>query len=97
VLRKRAAQNRLPAGVIVVHLFGQCADMDPILEACSRYEVPVLEDAAEALGARYKGKPAGSLGHVAAFSFNGNKIITTTGGGMLAARNEEAARRVRHS
>ncbi len=96
VLRKRAAQNRLPAGVIVVHLFGQCADMDPILETCSRYEVPVLEDAAEALGARYKGKPAGSLGHVAAFSFNGNKIITTTGGGMLAARNEEAARRVRH-
>jgi pyridoxal phosphate-dependent aminotransferase EpsN len=88
-LRERARRNRLPRAVIVVHLFGQCADMDPIVEACRHYSVPVLEDVAEALGAKYKGRPAGTLGEVAAFSFNGNKIITTTGGGMLVAQKRE--------
>ncbi len=86
-LDRRAAASKLPKALIVVHLFGQCADMDPILELCNRYEVPVLEDAAEALGSFYKGKPAGAFGQVAAFSFNGNKIITTTGGGMLVSPN----------
>jgi pyridoxal phosphate-dependent aminotransferase EpsN len=86
-LKERARCNRLPKAVVVVHLYGQCANMDPIMEVCSTYDVPVLEDAAEALGATYKGRKAGTIGHVAAFSFNGNKIITTTGGGMLVSRN----------
>jgi pyridoxal phosphate-dependent aminotransferase EpsN len=86
-LAERARHNRLPRSVIVVHLYGQCADMDSILEVCNRYEVPILEDASEALGSLYKGKPAGAFSQVAAFSFNGNKIITTTGGGMLISPN----------
>jgi pyridoxal phosphate-dependent aminotransferase EpsN len=84
-LRDAASLNALPKAVVVVHLYGQCADMDPIRVACARYNVPILEDAAEALGATYKGRRAGALGEVAAFSFNGNKIITTTGGGMLVS------------
>ena len=86
-LQRRAAIGKLPKAVVVVDLFGQSADMDPILEACAHYAIPVLDDAAEALGATYKGAPAGVLAHVAAFSFNGNKIITTTGGGMLVSSN----------
>lgn len=95
VLAIKAAANHLPKAVIVVHLFGQSADMDPIMEICHRYGIPVLEDAAEACGTQYKGKPVGTFGDVSAFSFNGNKMITTTGGGMLVARDPTIVDRVR--
>jgi pyridoxal phosphate-dependent aminotransferase EpsN len=88
-LRDRARRKQLPKAVIVVHLFGQSADMDPIMEACGEYEIPVVEDAAEALGATYKGRPVGAIAPVGVFSFNGNKIITTTSGGMLVAQDQQ--------
>lgn len=78
-------QGKLPAAVIVVNLYGQSADMAPILAACDRYEVPVVEDAAESLGATYRGKASGTWGKLGIYSFNGNKIITTSGGGMLVS------------
>jgi pyridoxal phosphate-dependent aminotransferase EpsN len=86
-LRERAAANRLPKALVVVHIYGQSADMDPILQACAEYGVVVIEDAAEAVGTLYKGKPAGTLGDAGVYSFNGNKIVTTTGGGMLVSRH----------
>lgn len=94
-LEERAARGRLPRAVVVVHLYGQSADMDPILAACERYDVPVLEDAAEAAGTHYKGKQVGQLGALGVFSFNGNKIITTTGGGMLCGHDPAAIAKAR--
>ena len=84
-LDKRARAGKLPRAVVVVHLLGQSADLDPIMAACDRHGVPVIEDAAEVLGATYKGRAPGTFGKAAAFSFNGNKIITTSGGGMIAS------------
>src|SRR5690606_5155533 len=78
---------RLPKAVMVVHLYGQCADLDAIAELCDRYGVTLIEDAAEALGATYRGRSPGSVGRLSVFSFNGNKIITTSGGGMLVAHD----------
>ncbi len=94
-MRQYASRNQLPKAVVVVDLYGQCADFDPILAVCREYGVPVLEDAAEAVGSTYKGKSAGTLGDVGAFSFAGNKIITTSGGGMLASSNPDWVRRAR--
>jgi pyridoxal phosphate-dependent aminotransferase EpsN len=84
-----AKRGKLPKAVIVVDLYGQCADYDPIQSACAKHGVPLIEDAAEALGATYKGRPAGSFGAMNIFSFNGNKIITTSGGGMLLSNRKE--------
>ena len=91
--RKR---NRLPKAVIVVDLYGQCADYDVIVPMCRELGVVVIEDAAEALMATYKGRPAGTLGDCGVFSFNGNKIMTTSGGGMFVSPDTEMADRVRY-
>ncbi|CUO28592.1 UDP-4-amino-4-deoxy-L-arabinose--oxoglutarate aminotransferase [Turicibacter sanguinis] len=80
--------NQIPKAVVVVNLYGQSADMDPIIELCEQYQVPILEDAAESLGATYKGRMSGTIGDIGIYSFNGNKIITTSGGGMLVSNNE---------
>ena len=95
-LARRAARGRLPRAVSVVHLFGQAADLDPIVEICARYEVPLLEDAAESLGARYRGRHPGTFGVVGVYSFNGNKIITGTSGGMLVSLRADWVARARH-
>jgi dTDP-4-amino-4,6-dideoxygalactose transaminase len=94
-LEAHAKANRLPKAVIVVNLYGQSADMDRILPLCAEFGVPVIEDAAESLGALYKGRPSGSFGLLAVFSFNGTKIITTSGGGMLVSNDAEFIRRAR--
>jgi pyridoxal phosphate-dependent aminotransferase EpsN len=94
-LDERTARGRATKAVVVVHLYGQSADMNAILDVCRPRGIPVVEDAAEALGTLYKGRPAGSFGDVAAFSFNGNKIITATGGGMLVAQKEEWVEKAR--
>ncbi|MFN0183106.1 MAG: aminotransferase class I/II-fold pyridoxal phosphate-dependent enzyme [Aquabacterium sp.] len=76
-----------PKAAIIVNLYGQSADMDPLLALCAAHGVPVLEDAAESLGARYKGRCSGTFGRIGTYSFNGNKIITTSGGGMLVSND----------
>ena len=81
--------NKMPKAVIVVHLYGQSADMDKIKEICDKYNTPIIEDAAESLGTTYKGVQTGTIGEIGIYSFNGNKIITTSGGGMMVSNNEE--------
>lgn len=90
-----AEKEKLPKAVIVVHLYGQSADMDKIMNICNRYNVPVIEDAAESLGATYKGIQTGTIGKYGIYSFNGNKIITTSGGGMLVSNNGEGIKKAR--
>ncbi|MEM9924132.1 MAG: DegT/DnrJ/EryC1/StrS family aminotransferase [Cyanobacteria bacterium P01_D01_bin.50] len=95
-LKKRASIGKLPKAVMLVHLYGQSADISPIMEACLHYNVPLIEDAAEALGATYRGHFTGTFGDIGIYSFNGNKIITTSGGGMLVSDNEELVKKARY-
>lgn len=85
--------GKRPRAVIVVHLYGQSAKMDEIIALCEAYDVPIIEDAAESLGAMYKGRKSGSMGRFGVYSFNGNKIMTTSGGGMLVSDDEAAIER----
>ena len=96
VLTEKAAQGRLPSAVVTVDLYGETADYAALDSLCRRFEVPLIEDSAEALGATYRGNAAGSFGIAGVFSFNGNKIITTSGGGMLVSQSPQVAERARH-
>lgn len=88
-------EGRLPKAIIVVHLYGQSSKMNEILSLCSKYQVPVIEDAAESLGSTYHHKSSGTFGYFGVYSFNGNKIITTSGGGMLVSNDTEAISKAR--
>lgn len=87
-IQDRIAKGKKPKAIIPVHLYGMPAKMDEILAIANRYEIPVLEDSAEALGSSYKGQKCGTFGAMAALSFNGNKIITTSGGGALVTKSD---------
>lgn len=88
-------QNKMPKAVITVNLYGQSCDYDRIKAVCDKYDAPILEDAAESLGSKYKGIHTGTFGELSALSFNGNKIITTSGGGMLLSDDEKAIKKVK--
>ncbi|MFH1115233.1 MAG: LegC family aminotransferase [Pseudomonadota bacterium] len=94
-LQNKKSGRRVRA-VVPVHLLGHPVDVDPLLELARMYELVVIEDASESLGAKYKGKPVGSLGHMACFSFNGNKIITSGGGGMIVTNDAKWAQMARY-
>ena len=94
-LRKAFEKYPNVKAVIVVHLYGNSANMDEIIKICNEYNVPLVEDAAESLGTTYKGKHTGTFGKYGIYSFNGNKIITTSGGGMLVSNDEEKIKKVR--
>jgi dTDP-4-amino-4,6-dideoxygalactose transaminase len=93
---EKAFEKYTPKAVLVVHLYGLATDMDKIMEICKKHNAVIIEDAAESLGALYKGKHTGTFGDYGIFSFNGNKIITTSGGGMLVSNDEERIEKVRY-
>ena len=93
ILDRKEVTGVYPKAIIPVHLYGMPASMDEINAVATKYGIPVLEDAAEALGSTYKGRECGTLGQLAALSFNGNKIITTSGGGALVCSTEEEKKR----
>jgi pyridoxal phosphate-dependent aminotransferase EpsN len=95
-LEDAAGRGKLPRAVIAVDLYGQCADYSRIVPICEKFGVPLIEDAAEALGATCGAKRAGAFGKCSVFSFNGNKIITTSGGGMLVSENRDLIERARY-
>jgi len=94
-INDRILKGNKPKAVILVHLYGMPAKIDEIVEICQRYQIPLIEDAAEALGSTYKGRALGTFGELSILSFNGNKIITTSGGGALVSKNEEFIRKAR--
>ncbi len=94
IAKKRA--GKLPKAVVCVDLYGFLADYENIQRVCRNYDVPLIEDSAEALGSHYQSKHAGTFGDMGVFSFNGNKIITTSGGGMLVTANDDRAQHIRH-
>lgn len=94
-IKDRIAKGKKPKAIIVVHLYGMPAKMDEITEIALKYDIPILEDAAEALGSSFKGEKCGVLGAFGVLSFNGNKIITTSGGGALVAHDKEAIKKAR--
>lgn len=95
-LQEARTGGRVPKAVVVVQVYGQTADMDPILALCREHGVPVVEDAAESLGATYHGQQSGTFGRFGIFSFNGNKIITTSAGGALVSADPEMLDRARY-
>ncbi len=95
-LTDRAAKGKLPKAVIIVHLYGMPAKMEELMQVCAAFDVPLLEDAAEALGSSYKGRKCGTFGTMAILSFNGNKIITTSGGGALITKCNNQKKRAIH-
>ncbi len=94
-LKESKEQNKLPKAVIIVNLYGQSANYDALCQLCNEYDVPIVEDAAESLGATYNKKHSGTFGKLGVFSFNGNKIITTSGGGMLVSEDSDLIERAR--
>lgn len=94
-IKDRISKGKKPKVIIVVHLYGMPAEMDRIMDIANNYEIPVVEDAAEALGSTYKGRQLGTFGAMSILSFNGNKIITTSGGGALVSANEEWIKKAR--
>ena len=94
IVDRKVKTGKYPKAIIPVHLYGMPAKMDEIMAIANRYNIPVLEDAAEALGSKYKGQYCGTFGDYGVLSFNGNKMITTSGGGALVAPTEEAKKRV---
>jgi dTDP-4-amino-4,6-dideoxygalactose transaminase len=95
-LAAAARRGERYAALVAVDLYGRCCDYDRLVPLCEQYGVPLIEDAAEAMGATYRGRAAGTFGLAGVYSFNGNKIMTTSGGGMLVTDDAELARRARH-
>ncbi|TWU49906.1 putative pyridoxal phosphate-dependent aminotransferase EpsN [Candidatus Brocadiaceae bacterium B188] len=94
-IRDRIRKGKRPKAVIIVHLYGQSANMNPIMNLCNQYGIPLIEDAAESLGAYYKERHTGTFGKFGIFSFNGNKIITCSSGGMLVSDDEDLIRKAK--
>jgi dTDP-4-amino-4,6-dideoxygalactose transaminase len=95
-IKDRIKKGKKPKAIIAVHLYGMPARMDEIMEIANRYEIPVIEDAAEAIGSRFNGKVCGTIGEIGILSFNGNKIITTSGGGALISNKQKYCKKAKY-